>query len=431
VAVQAWVFDGGYEASKTVAIAFTDSGVFGNATFTGDYRCDADPGPVPGLIHLSLPLHGAFASPPNFPLGLGASFDPLVPAPLPPPPPDPSQTVTDCVALQNEAALQAHATSLIAQGNALASQVAACLDDVKRLVCDVNAALDQLGAFCLGHPDDCTGPPGGIMCAEGAFENGLDEVVLPPGACAECGQALVGLGDDVAKAPHQLARCSGARNHLQAIRDAAVTASFPGGAISLTRYAILNCAPPAIPIIASVAESAWSQVQAIVGGMPGAAAACGHASLTTSCDLCGPEPREPVTLLPTGAVTVRHTGRALGRIKGALQSTAAHTADPVLAARYAALANRVGSIPDTRVLEVSAPSADPFTQELVALRAAGADDGHQPLAVVLTFVRTRGRAETLNRADRELLEAALELFKSRWRRDARARAATRSRRTPA
>jgi hypothetical protein len=40
------------------------------------------------------------------------------------------------------------------------------------------------------------------------------------------------------------------------------------------------------------------------------------------------------------------------------------------------------------------------------------DDGHQPLAVVLTFVRTRGRAETLNRADRELLEAALEAFKT-------------------
>jgi hypothetical protein len=221
------------------------------------------------------------------------------------------------------------------------------------------------------------------------------------------------MGARVAEAGYELNRCNAVRSDLEAIRDAALAAATPSGGNSMGRTYMLTCVPPMIPELVGKADSAWLTVNSIVSGMPAISAACSHDSLVANCELCGSEPRERVPILPSGLVSLRRSGRALGRLKGALQSAASTTSDPALAAKYAGLAGRMGSIADHRVLEVSAPASAPFSQEFVALRPAGAaDDGQEPLAVVLSLVRPRGRGAVLNRADRELLRAATEAFKT-------------------
>jgi hypothetical protein len=319
----------------------------------------------------------------------------FVPQPLPSPI-DPTLVENDCMALQQEAAVQSYIAGLEAQMDTSASQAQACVQNVRQLACQVldlvPAAVEKCGdpltselcpipVVLLAFADPASS--GDAADLETSFDGFL---------CLKCRGALLEQRAVVKDAARGLASCQKEADELASRRNGLVaflaSESQPPSAFGLDNR--VGSLADGARASGDRAEAAVEQVDAALENFAEVGGACSHESLVESCEECdGGATTLPPPML-SGAVKAQQSAKHLGELAAAFKSESRRTTDIVLQDQYAELARRLRDIPRARVLDVTAPTGEPFSQSYVTLRRSGVpDDGRSPLAVVLTFVRSR------------------------------------------
>jgi hypothetical protein len=351
---------------------------------------------------------------PALPLGFGSDLDPTILLPPPPNPIDPNLVTSDSVALQHEATVASYINNRQAEIATLNSQLSTCAQDVKAVVCQTLQKLQSVNEVCGENPDRC--PSGqtivvNFVTVDNTAKDGNGEDPPDYLGCSRCQMGLLILPHLVNNAQKSLVRCDEAKNSVQAELNLLETFLSGGDPLQTERFQVKAVANQAI----DVAATARQKMNELLDDFAVAAVPCRHDELVASSNECsGQSPSEPPPLIPTGKVRVEQSTRNLGRLAAAFRAASDQTTDSNLRARYAAVSERLRRLNNAQVLNVTAPSNEPFTQSFIALRRVDApDDGRSPIGVVLTLVGSRRPCPPeLNFADRQLLDQALQSFKN-------------------
>jgi hypothetical protein len=140
----------------------------------------------------------------------------------------------------------------------------------------------------------------------------------------------------------------------------------------------LNCADATL----SEVEKLFPPAQVVVSEIESLHDATTVEAVQASCDDC---PGTPFFFLPSSAITIGGGFSVVAELATAFATASTTETDPGLKARYADIATRLRRLPPSRVQLLTHPSSRAVGTYLVALRPDDvADDGHSPLAVVIS-----------------------------------------------
>ena len=296
----------------------------------------------------------------------------------------------DCAALANLNTVEAHIAQLDADVARMQGDLASCEGEVRQVVCETEALLEQQG--------DSGRPPTAAQNVCPTFGGAGPELgnMLTGFGCAQCRDALDHIETDVDQIALRVAECEGALQRLQTQReDLRAGDGYQAACVS-------RLLDQEVAVVARAIADAEASAERIADLEP----ACEWSALQQNCGSCD----ETGSIMADRLVGWEpHAPAALAGLVGSFHSAAAAASSPSERGKLRAIASRLAGAPSGEVVHVVAPARVAVKTRWVALRNPAAMPGTVPDAVVITLLPDPDA--TLGTEDLRLLHEGYRLFR--------------------